>query len=89
MDPNATLRALANERTPRTLTAREAIADLAGWQRDRRTVRNAIEDLHVWLAGGGFSPDWARYPRGARRFNRAHGRPAWARLPVRGNGGAS
>lgn len=32
--------------------------------------REAIADLAGWLAHGGFPPDWATYPRGAKRFAR-------------------
>jgi len=42
----------------------------------------AMLDLHTWLLGKGFSPDWARYPRGTRRFRRKFG--TWPGMTSRG-----
>jgi len=36
-------------------------------------TREAVANLQRWLSRGGFSPDWAAYPTGARRFRRALG----------------
>jgi hypothetical protein len=36
-------------------------------------TREVMNGLHAWLSRGGFSPDWSRYPKGARRFRKAYG----------------
>lgn len=36
-------------------------------------TRDVMRGLHGWLLGGGFAPDWDRYPKGTRRFRKAYG----------------
>lgn len=67
MDPNANLREqaelLAHLRTG------AAMAESRDARRSNRSrlaeLRSALTD---WLHGGGFAPDWSRYPAAARYF---------------------
>jgi hypothetical protein len=34
--------------------------------------REAMATLHGWIAGGGFEPDWAAYPKGTKRYRRIY-----------------
>ena len=34
-------------------------------------TREVMRGLHQWLSGGGFTPDWSAYPKGARRYRKA------------------
>lgn len=36
-------------------------------------TREVMRGLHQWISRGGFAPDWARYPTGARRYRKAYG----------------
>lgn len=40
---------------------------------DRAEERNAIDDLHTWLSGGGFAPHWAMHPDATRVYVRRYG----------------
>jgi hypothetical protein len=54
MDPNATLKMIDDY-----LQARRADEDVDEW----------VENLRLWLAGGGFAPRWADYPLGTAYYH--------------------
>lgn len=43
-------------------------------------TREAMQGLHGWLSRGGFEPDWDDYPTGTRRYRKAYGKRAGARI---------
>lgn len=65
MDPNANLREQAD------LLADPHHGSLHNYDRYRlHDLRIALRD---WLQGGGFAPDWDRYPAAAANFKRWQG----------------
>jgi len=67
MDPNATLE-LIEEQLASAKLAR-AQGDMAVWAAEIEDAREAREDLHEWLAKGGFEPEWTAYPAAAAFYS--------------------
>ena len=48
-------------------------------------TREVMRGLHQWLSRGGFQPNWAAYPTGARRYRKAYGKRQGAQIRGAGN----
>lgn len=59
MDPNATLA---------TIQRKLSLIACANNAEDKSDVDAYVEYLRLWIARGGFDPDWARYPLGTSYY---------------------
>ena len=51
-----------------------ALRDIDEAKRVDASTRRTMVDLYTWIVRGGFSPDWAVYPKGTRRFAKVFGK---------------